>query len=375
MPLTIENTLGVMVIGVILSTLLWGVVCTQLFTYFRSSPEDSRAFKALVAVTWLVDAALQVMIISTLYNYTVLHFDNVLFLLHVEKTVPASVPLLQISATFVQGFYVHRIWRLSRRNIPITAIAVLIIAAEVAASVLYTVKAIPITNFLEVNAKMGPYMTTYSVISVVADWYIAGAMCILLARSRSRSKADSIVNRLIIFTFTTGLLPSVCAFVIFLSHVTERDGLVYLAPFFCIGKLYVISFLASLNMRGSVRAALHASTPLEMEPRSGIPFNSKRTQGTEVPSSTQLSIKIDTIHEYVVDSNPAPALAPEGRRWSRPWAFTGQDRRDRSSDRVVVQALPTRSHSPGGQGDAYGEHAGRYEKTARDRDVEGGYAI
>lgn len=142
--------------------------------------------------------------------------------------------------------------------------------------------------------------------------------------------------------------------------------------------VYVISFLASLNMRGSMRAALHASTPLEMEPRSGIPFSSKRSQGTEIPLSTQLSIKIDTISEFVVDPKPAAgaaALAPEGRRWSRPWALTGPYRRDRSSDRVVVPSLPSRGRSPGAPDGVHREYGSRCEKPARDQNVEGGYAI
>jgi hypothetical protein len=105
------------------------------------------------------------------------------------------------------------------------------------------VYSIPITNFLQVNAEMGPYLTSYSAVSVVADWYIAGAMCFFLARSKSHSKADNIVNQLIVFTVTTGLLPSVCALVIFFADVLGHQGLIYLAPFFCIGKRGFNSFL------------------------------------------------------------------------------------------------------------------------------------
>jgi hypothetical protein len=52
-----------------------------------------------------------------------------------------AVPFLQLTGTLVQGFYAFRIWRLSRRNVLVTGIAVLTIAAELAMCILYTVKA------------------------------------------------------------------------------------------------------------------------------------------------------------------------------------------------------------------------------------------
>jgi hypothetical protein len=87
--------------------------------------------------------------------------------------------------------------------------------------------------------------------------------------------------------------------------------------------VYVVSFLTALNMRPSMRAALHASSPLELEPRSalGLGSTSKRSQfGPGVPtnsSTVQLSVKIDTVSESVVDPIPIPDSGP--KRWSRRW--------------------------------------------------------
>jgi uncharacterized membrane protein len=63
-----------------------------------------------------------------------------------------------------------------------------LIAAETALGIIYTVWTLPLYTLGELNIKMGPLTTAYSTMTVVADWYLAGVLCWLFVRNRSRSR-------------------------------------------------------------------------------------------------------------------------------------------------------------------------------------------
>jgi hypothetical protein len=59
---------------------------------------------------------------------------------------------------------------------------------ETVLGIVFTIRTLPLHSLVAVNAVMGPLTTAYSTASVVTDWYIAGAMCFLFIRNRSRSR-------------------------------------------------------------------------------------------------------------------------------------------------------------------------------------------
>jgi hypothetical protein len=138
---------------------------------------------------------------------------------------------------------------------------------------------------------------------------------------------------------------------------------IYLAPFFCIGKrksvhadhrtctdavsaVYTISLLAALNMRTSIRAALVArasGSPAAVVAPAGSPTSSEAamdgkhglalgrrilsrrpsTKGIGSGQDLELSVKIDTVCESVVD--PCETFADGApRKWARRWSVRGQ---------------------------------------------------
>ncbi|KAG6879188.1 hypothetical protein C0992_004491, partial [Termitomyces sp. T32_za158] len=69
---------------------------------------------------------------------------------------------------------------------------------------------------------------------------------------KSNFLSDTIINRLMLFIVNTGLLTSLFAMATLISLVISPLTLIYATFYFCIGRLYTNSFLATLNARKAI---------------------------------------------------------------------------------------------------------------------------
>lgn len=115
------------------------------------------------------------------------------------------------TALMVQGFFAFRIWRLSQRNVYITALVVASVVGNFCVLLAYTIEAFGLANLLELpNIK--PLSLAINYMAAVTDVIIAASMCFLLHRAKSGfKKSDSTVNKIMVFVINTGLLTSLCA--------------------------------------------------------------------------------------------------------------------------------------------------------------------
>ncbi|KAF8830029.1 hypothetical protein HHX47_DHR2000750, partial [Lentinula edodes] len=100
--------------------------------------------------------------------------------------------------------------------------------------------------------------------------------------------------------FIRGCIDSVCAIASLLSLIASPNTLLYAPFYFCIGRLYSNSLLATLNARNQIRNgsndAEHMMVSLSQASRDHavLPTNSKtRPQN--------ISIRIDTAKDYASD--------------------------------------------------------------------------
>jgi len=157
--------------------------------------------------------------------------------------------------------------------------------------IIYVAKAYKIPTFVGLS-QIKAESISVNVLGAATDLLIAGTLCTLLNFSRTGfQRSDAIINRLIIFSVNTGLLTSLCALASLISILVAGNTFVYIAFFFCLGRLYTNSLLATLNARKMFFRGTIS------DPRS--------TDNTSVilqdlPKSQQqnISIKIDTTQEY-----------------------------------------------------------------------------
>ncbi|KAF5392313.1 hypothetical protein D9757_001612 [Collybiopsis confluens] len=259
----LDNTFGAALIGVIVAGVLLGVSLLQAYYYF-SQQNDTPVVRSLVAAVVFFDVVHQIMI---------------------SHTVSSASKLLQT-------------WLPTSRyrcSLPIPALG---------------------------NKKLA---------SAAGDVLIAGTLTFLLQTSKTGfSRSDTMLNKLTLFAVNTGALTSLCAVASLISvspssrnllyklvKVLDRPTLkilaapntfIYISFFFCMGRLYTNSLLATLNARKMIRSAgenVHTTSGPNISfsfgsfarsfTKPAVSFassaNSRLTQPTE------LDIKIDTVHE------------------------------------------------------------------------------
>ncbi|KIY48680.1 hypothetical protein FISHEDRAFT_73423 [Fistulina hepatica ATCC 64428] len=96
--------------------------------------------------------------------------------------------------------------------------------------------------------------TVTNSLAAVTDIVISIVMILLLHVSKTGFKRSTdMINRLIIFTFNTGLPTSVCAIVAVVAINALSSTFVYIFFFILMGRFYTNSLLVTLNSRAYIR--------------------------------------------------------------------------------------------------------------------------
>jgi len=250
LQLALDNTYGALFVAVIVAAELHGVSCLQALYYFTHQ-KDSWAFKSLVAVVMIFDTVHQAMISYSLYNYLVTNFNNPLALLYITKVIQVEVFINGFTALFVQGFMTWRLWRLSARNLYLTIPVALLVLGEFGVVLAYTSLSfsLKLRAFTDVE-RIRSILMAINVLAAAGDILIAVILCCLLHRMRTDfQKSNTLINRLIVFTVNTGVITSMFAMASLISYLAARDSFWFIAFFFCTGRVYTNSLLATLNAR------------------------------------------------------------------------------------------------------------------------------
>jgi len=294
--IVIDNTFGACLIGTIVSAVLYGVTCVQTWFYFTRYGNDPLWIKSLVGVCWVCDTAHLALISHSVYYYLVSQYNNPLALFDMVSSILVEVLFNAIIGLLVQGFLAMRVWRLSGGNIPITVVITTFIVVEFVTQLIFAIKALQMKTFMELLALKNLSMST-NIIAAVSAVLIAAILCFLLQRSRTGfKKSDGMITKLIVFSMNTGALTSVCAIGSMVSVIVWSHALIYAAFYFCMGRLYCNSLLATLNARRSIRG-------IDDEDGSSFSLRNTSKNNTAVGSKKNngISIKIDTTQEYARD--------------------------------------------------------------------------
>ncbi|KAG1813384.1 hypothetical protein EV424DRAFT_63422 [Suillus variegatus] len=249
----LDNTFGAFLIGVVVSATLYGVTCVQTWYYYSRYPSDPWYIKLMVGAVLLSDSVHQALITHTVYTYLVTDFGVAADLGKLVWSLIIEVLFNGFTALLVQSFLTMRVYRLSNKSLVATLSVMTLVIGEFLLVVIYVAKAINMTTFAELTA-LKPLSMSVNALAAAGDVLIAVLLCTLLQQSRTGfRRSDTMINKLILFSINTGLLTSICA-VMSLVSITVWDGtFIYIAFYFCLGRLYCNSLLATLNARKSLR--------------------------------------------------------------------------------------------------------------------------
>jgi len=295
--LVLDNTMGAMLIGVIVAATLWGVSCVQMWFYYNYYPKDAWYIKLLVAAVFLSDTIHQILVTHTIYTYVISNFGNVVELGNLVWSILVEVLFNGITALMVQSFMTLRVWRLSNRSYILTGVVTLLVIGEFVAVLYYCAKAFQLQTYAQLVSVKNTSMSI-NVLAAAGDVLIAIVLCSMLQKSRTGFKrSDTMINKLIIFTMNTGLLTSLCAVASLVSILAAPNTFIYIGFFFCMGRLYSNTLMATLNARQSIRGAVDDTMTVSLQKlkqAGSLPVTSKRQ-----PSN--IAIKVDTVQEYSQD--------------------------------------------------------------------------
>ncbi|KAJ6567210.1 hypothetical protein DFH09DRAFT_454632 [Mycena vulgaris] len=209
---SIDNTMGSALLGVIGAAGLYGVSCVQTWCYFnRYSSTDVWYIKALVGLVFVFDSIHQALISHTVYWYVIKNYSHPEALANLVWSILLEVLFNGLIGLIVQSFLTMRVWRLSNRNIALTAVTASLVLAEFGCSVAFTIQSLKLSTWAELGELKGLSMSV-NVLGAVADFVIAVILVFYLRRSRTGfKKSDTMITKLIMFSVSTGLLTSVCA--------------------------------------------------------------------------------------------------------------------------------------------------------------------
>ncbi|KAF9497558.1 hypothetical protein BDN71DRAFT_1504822 [Pleurotus eryngii] len=301
--------MGAALIGCILAAALYGVSTVQTFFYFTHYSRDPWYTQQIVLAVWVFDTLHQALITHAVYHYVISNYFNPMALEYpgmlpvgfsfidtrIDVFSQLEVLVNGFIGLIVQSYLMHRIWRLSGKMIwPLILIGPFIVG-EFVCSLVFTVLSLQMTTFAELASLKGLSMSV-NILAAAGDLLISICLVLMLHKSRTGFKKRVVI----IFTINTGLLTTLCAIASLISILVWDTTLIYVTFYFCIGRFYANTLLATLNARSIIRS-VGADTDTNSVPLSGRHASSSLSKVG--PKPTNISIQIDTAHEYMRDDD------------------------------------------------------------------------
>ncbi|KAF8130920.1 hypothetical protein K438DRAFT_1999175 [Mycena galopus ATCC 62051] len=257
----LDNSLGAWLIGLIVSSVLFGVTSLQVYLYFtKHCARDPVFLKTYVALLLALDACNLALTAHGFYFLTVTNFGDYVVLGAAPWSILVQIVVGVLLTAMVQLFYAFRIYVLSNKSVVLPAIIGVLAFAN-----------------LEFVASLA--------MGVSCDVLIAGAMVYHLLRNKTDfHRTSKVINLLVAYSLRSGTITMIFAICDLVALSAASSTLIYAPFFFILIRFYGLSFMSILNSRGHVREQLFATT-----------------QGTiTIPSS------------YTADSSALPADAEIG---------------------------------------------------------------
>ncbi|KAF5367765.1 hypothetical protein D9758_009843 [Tetrapyrgos nigripes] len=258
-----DNTLGAVLLGGLGAMALWGVLCAQTYNFFVGNSKDKPVFKLLIAFLWALDTFDSVLNCHILYHYLVSNYLNP-FAVMVPvccRSIIIHVAITSLSNFIIRSMFARRIYRLSGSNIPMTLWIVAVSFADLICGIVITVKAFGISSYLELD-KLSSLMYLNFASGTTSDLSVALVLCFLLGKSRTGFiRTDSLISVLMLYAVNTGLIVALDAFLGLITYIVMPHNFIFLGFYLLLSKLYLNSYLATLNARESLRERVN-------EPRS-----------------------------------------------------------------------------------------------------------
>ncbi|KAL1666637.1 hypothetical protein GGF50DRAFT_50267 [Schizophyllum commune] len=325
-----DLTLGAYLVGVVLSAFLLGGAFLVAATYYQIYTKDPWYIKFVVGFSLLTTIGHQISVTDKMYVNTVTYYPDPTILADIGwYEFQAQTYFNAFTAIAVQGFYFYRIYILLNKNIWYPAILSALSFAQFVCAIVYAIRCSTISTD-QIATKLNNLVTAVNSIGAGLDIIIAITMVVVLLRSRtgfkqyvlrqshpsgtlqliSTPRTDTMITMLVAYIVNSGVLTSACALGTLLALRVGNGGQTWVAyPFyFCLGRIYCISLLASLNTRRHLRASSSGSRDEDyaLSYRGG-PSSTGNTSGNRAPNQ-QGSVLVSIERTAMTDNKDGESL-------------------------------------------------------------------
>ncbi|KAJ3825191.1 hypothetical protein F5878DRAFT_80725 [Lentinula raphanica] len=295
---SLNTTLGVLEIGILLSGVLFGVVTSQVYIYHKNFPKDSLWLQiGLIDGLWLLELGHTICICHAIYFYTVTNYGHSEALRVAPISLALAVILHGITVIFVQAYFTYRIYRFSHKPYLIPIISIILMFTQLVSITTLSAEAIIVAQtslsfYLEKWQWL--VMTTIS-LRVAADLTISSSLVYSLYQQRTNAYESTvlIVDQLIRWTIETGVVTSMLGIAIVIAYLTAKENYTWLALFMVLPKVFSNTLLANVNSRAHLR---NNQSNFEVSGSSGLILNRSGTL------ATGLAVTVHTQMETFDDS-------------------------------------------------------------------------
>ncbi|KAJ7331354.1 hypothetical protein DFH08DRAFT_881442, partial [Mycena albidolilacea] len=249
----LDKITGCLLVATWASSLLYMSEVYQGLYYFRHFKKDDWKLKTLVAVALLVDTVSMVGDYSGVYLYTITHAGDLEYLSNVHWPLPLYSFTTGVLGALVQGFLLIRYWRFIQNSLICLVLSLGIIITL--GGVFGTSCMVVLYPSFNDRLKLMIPATVWLITEVVVD---AGIASVLLWEFRKASgiltEAKGIIDRLTAVIIQSGAAAATLAGAALILYYAVPESNIYGAFLFLLGRVYVITLLANLNIRKSGRS-------------------------------------------------------------------------------------------------------------------------
>ncbi|KAF7378203.1 putative Transmembrane protein [Mycena sanguinolenta] len=233
---------------------LYGVLLVQTYMYTEKFPNDRRGLKILVSVMFFFETLFTVLMTIAAWSMFGTGWGDPNTLLQFNWTIGVLPLLSGIHSGLAQGFYIWRIWHLTKQlwlPVPIA----LCMFTQLCGLYWFAIKFNIARWRVVALPPLSGGVTVWMIGSVACDVLITLALTGILWRLKRRTKfaeTSGILNRLIRISIETGSLTSVTAIVEISLWLSWERFYYYFVPFLILGKLYSNVLMATLNCRNPI---------------------------------------------------------------------------------------------------------------------------
>jgi len=304
-----EISLGMIVLGLIFSSMLYGVMLTQTYKYYQRFRRDPFFIKLLVFLVWLLNTLSMFFVGHSSWYYLVTNGPRNIFTWSLNVELALSVMLSGIS----ESFLAFRVYRLSGGKYWLTTILLSLALMHFVSGQVAAIKLLLLNSSARFSSMMVPSVLRLSS-AATCDTAIAVSLTYFLDKKRTGFKrSDEIINYLILFSINSGLATSMISVASLVTYLVDPKLMMYTALCFLISRVYANTFLCSLNSR---QILLDVEKEKESEVSSNAPRFRLKCHASTGPgiwtsagrskSSTQIDVFVVT--ETITDSLHTPEM-------------------------------------------------------------------